>query len=196
MTVDALLDFIAKPESGNNPNIVYGAIKTKHRPKKPLTSLTIGEVLNWQDSIDKLYNSEAAGAWQIMEDTLRNLPAEAGLTYKDLFNEKNQRKLATVLLKRRGLDKYLAGKISAKQFAQQISMEWASMPCTINDKMGRAAKGQSYYAGDGLNKSHVSIDAFMEAVVNAKQIVPVTPVVKGNRFLEFLASIISKIFKK
>ena len=43
-------------------------------------------------------------------------------------------------------------------------MEWASLPCTISDKRGRAAAGQSYYAGDGLNKSHVTTAALMAAV--------------------------------
>ena len=164
MSINSLLDFIAKPESGNNFNIVYGGIKAQDRPKKPLTQMTIGEVLDWQDSIDARYPSEAAGAYQLMEDTLRPLPASAGLTTRDLFNEANQRKLATVLLKRRGLDKYLSGTISATQFAQNLSMEWASLPCTITDKRGRAATGQSYYAGDGLNKSHVTTAAFMAAV--------------------------------
>lgn len=64
----------------------------------------------------------------------------------------------------RGLGEYLAGTLSATQFAQRLSMEWASLPCTIVDKRGRPATGQSYYAGDGLNKSHVTIPALMAAV--------------------------------
>lgn len=164
MSINTLLDFIAKPESGGDFNIVYGGIKKADRPKKLLTAMTIGEVLDWQDSIDRFYPSEAAGAYQIMEDTLRPLPAAAGLTMRDLFNEANQRKLATVLLKRRGLDKFLGGTISATQFAQNLSQEWASLPCTISDKKGRPALGQSYYAGDGLNRSHVTIEALMAAV--------------------------------
>ena len=164
MSVNSLLDFIAKPESGGDFNVVYGGIKARHRPSKPITTMTIGAVLAWQESVDAFYQSEAAGAYQIMEDTLRPLPAAAGLTPRDLFNEANQRKLATVLLHRRGLGEYLAGTLSATQFAQRLSMEWASLPCTIVDKRGRSATGQSYYAGDGLNKSHVTIPALMAAV--------------------------------
>lgn len=195
MSVDTLLDFIAKPESGGDFNIVYGGIKKADRPKKLLTSMTIGEVLDWQDSIDRFYPSEAAGAYQIMEDTLRPLPAAAGMTTRDLFNEVNQRRLATVLLNRRGLDDYLSGKISATQFAQQLSMEWASMPCTIRDKRGRPATGQSYYAGDGLNKSHVTIEALMAAVRAVKSGAP--PVIShSSPQPSFIARIIARLFRR
>jgi hypothetical protein len=173
--VDSLLDFIAKPESGGDFNAVWGRIKAADRPKKPLTKMTIGEVLDWQDSIDPYYNSEASGAWQFMEDTLRGLYAEAGLSRSSMFDEKNQRILATQLLRRRGLDDYLSGELNAKKFAQSLSKEWASLPCTIKDRKGRAAQGQSYYAGDGLNRSHVTISALMKAVNDAKS-EPVAPI--------------------
>ena len=101
MNVKPLLDFIAKPESGGDYNIVYGGIHARHRPRKRLVTMTIGEVLDWQDSIDPIYMSEAAGRYQIMEDTLRGLYSSAGLTLRDLFNERNQDILATQLLKRR-----------------------------------------------------------------------------------------------
>lgn len=165
MSIDTLLDFIAKPESGNNFDIVWGGIKAKDRPKKPLTTMTIGEVLAWQDSIDSRYPSEAAGAFQIMEDTLRGLYLSAGLSSGDLFNEANQRRLAVELLNRRGLKKYLAGEIDAATFANALAREWASLPLVTGTK-----RGYSYYHGDGLNKSHVSPDAFLAAVIAAGKI--------------------------
>ncbi|MEM8773844.1 MAG: hypothetical protein AAGF53_02360 [Pseudomonadota bacterium] len=167
--VKPLLDFIAKPESGGDYNIVYGGIKNKHRPPKLLTKMTIGEVLDWQDSIDRLYPSEAAGRYQIMEDTLRGLYHDAGLTLMHRFSEKNQDLLALQLLKRRGLSHFLAGLTAPIKFAQSLSKEWASLPATIKDKRGRKAKGQSYYAGDGLNRSHVTIPEFMAAIDTVKQ---------------------------
>ena len=159
MSVKPLLDFIAKPESGGDYNIVWGGIKAQHRPKKPLVTMTIAQVLAWQDSIDALYPSEAAGRYQIMEDTLRGLWPEAGMTLLSLFNEPGQDKLATTLLRRRGLVAYMEGKISADDFANRLAMEWASLPVVTGPK-----KGRSYYAGDGLNKSHVSVEAFLAAV--------------------------------
>lgn len=165
MNVKPLLDFIAKPESGGDYNIVWGGIAKKDRPPKPLTTMTISEVLAWQDSIDARYQSEAAGRYQIMEDTLRGpdqrraLWNEAGLTLSTVFSEGTQDKLATQLLKRRGLMEYLDGKIDAVQFANNLAKEWASLPVVSGPK-----KGRSHYAGDGLNKAHVSVDAFLAAV--------------------------------
>jgi len=159
MNVKPLLNFIAKPESGGDYNIVYGGIKKQDRPKRPLTTMTVDEVLAWQDRIDRFYPSEAAGRYQIMEDTLRKLAPEAGIPGSALFNEETQDALAMQLLLRRGLEKYLAGKMSAEAFANELAKEWASLPVVTGEK-----KGRSYYAGDGLNKSHVSVDAFMAAV--------------------------------
>jgi muramidase (phage lysozyme) len=170
MNVKPLLDFIAKPESGGDYGVVWGRIKPADRPKRPLISMTIAEVLAWQESIDARYQSEAAGRYQIMEDTLRPLPAAAGLKMYDLFNEANQDALATVLLRRRGLDKFLAGQISAEEFANNLAREWASLPVVTGPKAGR-----SFYAGDGLNKSHVSVEEFLAAVRAVKDAPLPTP---------------------
>jgi muramidase (phage lysozyme) len=163
MNVKPLLDFIAQFESGGNYNVVWGRIKPADRPKRPLVTMTIAEVLAWQESIDARYQSEAAGRYQIMEDTLRPLPASAGLLAHDLFNEANQDALATVLLRRRGLDKFTSGQISVEEFANNLAREWASLPVVSGPKAGR-----SFYAGDGLNKSHVSVADFMAAVAAVK----------------------------
>lgn len=185
MTVHTLLDFIAQPESGGNYNIVWGGIKIKDQPKKPITKMTIQEVLDWQDSIDKFYNSEAAGRYQIMEDTLRTLPPAAGLLKSDLFDEAGQDALATVLLKRRGLDKYLSGEMTTEDFANNLAKEWASLTVVTGTK-----KGRSFYAGDGLNRSHVSVEAFLEAVRAVKASPP--PTTKAKGFWELLLSFLFK----
>lgn len=154
-----LLDFIAKHESRGDYNVVWGRIKKEDRPAKPLTEMTIGEVLAWQDRIDPYYPSEAAGRYQIMEDTLRGLYREAGLSQSDPFDETNQDRLAVQLLRRRGLDDYLAGRITAEKFANGLAKEWASLPCVSGPK-----KGRSYYGGDGLNRALVDIEPFLAAV--------------------------------
>lgn len=169
MSVADLLDFIAKPESGGDYNVVWGGIRKADRPARPLVRMTIGEVLAWQDSIDARYQSEAAGRYQIMEDTLRGLYAEAGLGLADLFDAGNQDRLAVALLKRRGLREYLTGQIGAEAFANNLAKEWASLPVVSGPK-----KGRSYYAGDGLNKSHVSVDAFLAAVRSARDVPTLT----------------------
>ena len=203
MSVEELQDFIAQPESRGDYNIVWGGIAAKDRPPKPLVKMTIGEVLDWQDRIDPFYMSEAAGKWQIMEDTLRGVYKSAGLTRADLYNEQNQRVLCTALMNRRGLQDYLSGEITGHKFGQSLSQEWASLPCIVKDREGRPATGQSYYAGDGLNKAHVTIDDFLAAVANARE--PFTaPITDGvnhpeaeakNGFLSLIMAFLAGLFR-
>ena len=165
--VKPLLDFIAAHESEGAArrlgisayDVVWGKIRASDRPRKPLTSMTIGEVLAWQDSIDKQYQSEAAGRYQIMEDTLRGLWAAAGMRLTDRFDAAGQDRLATELLNRRGLARYLAGALSTEDFANSLAKEWASLPVVSGPK-----KGSSYYAGDGLNRAGVDVEPFLAAV--------------------------------
>lgn len=169
--VRPLLDFIARYESRGNYGVVWGRIKAKDRPKD-ITRMTIGQVLAWQDSIDPFYMSEAAGRYQILEDTLRGLYRSAGLTLDHIFGEDTQDRLAYALLRRRGLDAYLAGEISAEKFANSLAREWASLPVVtpVRSPNGRVLQiGESFYAGDGLNKAHAPVDGFLSAVRAVKE---------------------------
>jgi muramidase (phage lysozyme) len=159
-----LLSIIRRHESQGNYDVVWSGIKANDQPPRPLTQMTIGQVLAWQDSIDQRYNSEAAGAYQILEDTLRGLYRSAGLSLFSRFNRDNQDRLAIALLERRGLSRYRAGTLTDVDFAQELSREWASFPAQTVDKRGRSATGQSYYAGDGLNRSFTSKSAVLAAV--------------------------------
>lgn len=146
-----ILDLIAKAESRGDYNAISGLVRRKDYPSKPLVKMTIGEVLEWQDRIDPHYLSEAAGRYQIMEDTLRGLYREAGLSSGELFNEANQDALCMALLRRRGLDDWRAMRISTVKFANNLAREWAGLPVVSGPKAGR-----SFYAGDGLNSATVS----------------------------------------
>ena len=163
MAVKDLLRFIGRIEAPKGYNQVWGGVRSADLPPKPLTTMTIREVLAWQDRIDPKYMSEAAGRYQILEDTLRGLYAEAGLTLDSLFDAAGQDALATQLLRRRGLKKYLAGTMTSEEFANSLAREWASLPLVSGPR-----KGRSVYAGDGLNKSLVDPDKFLVAVRAAK----------------------------
>lgn len=171
MTVKALLTFIGKVEGRNDYNVVWGRINKLDHPPKPLTTMTIREVLAWQDKIDARYQSEAAGTYQILEDTLRGLYAEAGLTLDDKFDINGQDALAVQLLKRRGLKQFLAGATTVEQFCNEIAKEWASMPVVSGPKAGK-----SYYGGDGLNKSLVPVDVFKGVVASVRDNQPLPPI--------------------
>jgi muramidase (phage lysozyme) len=149
--VSKLLDYIGKKESNGNYNILVGG---KSNPD--LTSMTVGEVLEFQKQmIANGHESTAVGKYQIINGTLRSLIKQGFADVTDTFDSSTQDKLAVGLLKRRGLDDYMSGKMDANAFADRLSMEWASLPYNT---------GQSYYAGVGSNKAGASRDQFMSSV--------------------------------
>lgn len=181
-----LLAFIRKPESRGNYNVVWGGIKPRHRPPKALTEMTIGEVLDWQDSIDHLYMSEAAGAYQMLEDTLRDIYAPAGLKLDDKFSIANQDRLAVHLLKQKGLTLFLRGGMDTKTFASRVARVWASLPSVTGPN-----PAASWYAGDGLNHALVKVPDYLKAVEAIKaepkdHVDPSSPSVVA-RFMRFLS---------
>ena len=184
-----LLDYIARYESRGDYNAVWGGISKKDRPPRPLTKMTVGEVLAWQDSIDPLYRSEAAGRYQILEDTLADIFDPAGFSLSDRFDENTQDALAVQLMRRRGFDKFRSGQISAEKFANNLAKEWASLPLVSGPKRGR-----SYYAGDGLNKAGADPDEFL-SVVEASRVVTIPQPQSPSGIGDLIARIIEAIMR-
>ena len=85
--------------------------------------------------------------------------AELNIDKNQIFNEKTQDKLAAKLLERRGVVAYVNKELPAKQFAANLAQEWASLPMTIGKDPSK-----SYYDGDGLNESRVSVNEILRAV--------------------------------
>ncbi|MCV2870621.1 hypothetical protein OEW28_18570 [Defluviimonas sp. WL0002] len=168
--------YIRRHEAPKGYNQVYGGIKAKDLPPRPLTQMKVREVLAWQDRIDARYPSEAAGAYQIMEDTLRAMVSHGKADPDALFDARTQDALADELMRGRGLDSYLSGKWSAERFCNALAMEWASLPVVTpvervkRNAAGKVVKkwtvpaGASYYSGDGLNKALTSTDEFLRVV--------------------------------
>lgn len=158
-----MLDLVGKNESEpavkaqgveSAYDVVWSGIRKEDRPKK-LSAMTIGRVLWWQDLIDSRYQSEAAGKYQIMEDTLRTLDIDETA----LFDAAMQDQLALQLLDRRGWSKVEAGLMTPEAFGNALAKEWASFPVITGPKRGR-----SYYDGDGLNSAHTTPEAVMAAI--------------------------------
>ncbi len=158
--IGPLLALIRHHESRGNYNAYYTGVSAP--PPRNLTTMDVGEVLAWQDRIDRTSPSEAAGAYQVLEDTLRGLVSKGKVFVSQTFNSATQDDIAEALLERRGLHEYRSGQISAEKFANNIAKEWASFPVVtaINGKR----PGQSYYAGDGLNKAGVTVAQSLSAV--------------------------------
>lgn len=161
--ISGLLSLIGGIEAPGGYDQVYGG--SRIATPKPLTRMTVREVLDWQDrSIAAGSASSAVGRYQIIRGTLRGLVTDGAVSMGELFSPSVQDRLATHLMERRGLSAYQSGQISAQTFAQRLSQEWASLPAATVDRSGRAAAGQSYYAGDGLNKALTDLDTVISAI--------------------------------
>lgn len=74
---------------------------------------------------------------------------------------------------RRGYEALMAGKISRTEFGKRLAQEWASLPGLAPTLGGsrKVSRGQSFYAGDGLNMSLVkpeAVEALLDRVKAAK----------------------------
>ena len=169
-----LLGFIYETETRKKPpeayDVIYGHKQGTLR--KPLTSMTLDEVLAAQRGWSKNHGSSAAGAPQLMRKTLLGLITELGLRGSQKLDGDLQDRLGYHLLKRRGYEAFMAGNISRTEFGRRLAQEWASFP-VLADTQGQGRKvvrGETYYAGDGLNKALVTpevVEAVLDRVLAA-----------------------------
>lgn len=150
-----LLNLIGSIEGQGNYNILVGG---KTLPE--LTSMTVKQVLDYQSQmVASGHESTAVGKYQVIRDTLGDMLKQGVVRSDDVFNAATQDRIATALMKRRGLEDYKSGYLSADQFADSLAKEWAALP---------TASGQSYYQGKGSNQALISRDKLMEAITSAR----------------------------
>lgn len=151
--VAGFLDFIAVHESRGNWNAYYGAVDNTDDP--PFTRMTVDEVLAWQEG----RRFSACGKYQVILKTMLSLKAELGLAGAERYDEAMQDRMATALLRRRGLDDFLAGRLGRKVFALSVAREWAALPGVLAPFFER-----SVYAGDGVNRALVGVEEYLAAI--------------------------------
>jgi len=153
-----LMDTIMRPESGGDFNRPSNF--TKIPPPRPLTQMTVQEVLDWQEANKRAgARSTAAGGFQIINPTLESLVSQGVLNPTERFDENAQMRAGVALADRRGLSAYQRGELTPEAFANNLAKEWAGLPVVSGSKAGR-----SYYAGDGLNAAGVSPEAILAAI--------------------------------
>ena len=153
-----LLDFIGSKEAPRGYDTVY-ANKMAQMPR-PITSMTVDAVIADGPRRTKAFGSSACGRYQFMTATLKSLRDETPPIRGERLGPALQDDLGLRLLRRRGLDGFLQGSMTVDQFGLRLAQEWASFP-VLRDTKGahrQVRRGQSYYAGDGLNKALVSAD--------------------------------------
>jgi len=108
-----------------------------------LTKMTMKQVDDLQTKMlrnpNNKLNSSAVGRYQATRTTLRAWRKEHNIPDDAVFDQAMQDRFAIDRLKFRGYDKWIAGEMSDKTFANNLAKEWASLP---TDRGTSAYKGQ------------------------------------------------------
>ena len=156
---EPVLDLIGKYESRGDYEIVWGGIQKSLRPVS-LTAMTIAQVMEWQNNVvARGAKSSAAGKYQIIRKTLQGIVSATGINVARKFDKAAQDEMGMHLLRQRGFQRFLDGQIDADDMMLALAKEWASfpVPSAMKGASRQILAGQSYYAGDGLNKAHATI---------------------------------------
>ena len=157
-----LTALLVKAEAGSY-DTVFGDQTGKTTPK-PLTQMTLKEVDEFQSR--KGLKSSAVGKYQIMRETLIEAKKKLKLKDSDVFDEKLQDRIFNEFListkaGREKLNAYLTGKTddsqkSIEEAQLQLAQEFAGVPVpfdVVNNKGKLVKAGESYYGGQGENRS-------------------------------------------
>lgn len=159
----------ARGESaGGDYNIVIGGSKAN------LTSMTIGEVLQFQEQMKKSgkYRSTAVGKYQVLQSTLQGAVKSMNLNLNDKFDENMQERIFKEYLigaKRKNVSDYLNAKVpdtpeNLEKAQMDLALEFASYGVPRDVRQGEFGKypttnirrGQSMYSGVAGNKASIS----------------------------------------
>lgn len=173
-----LLDFIGSKEAPRGYGTVYG--NKQSELATPLTSMTVGQIVNAKPSFTKRFKSSACGRYQFMNATLKSLVAEGACELGDVFTPNLQDRLGYHLLRRRGYAAFISGRIGRTEFGKRLAQEWASFPVLAAGQGAHrsVARGETYYAGDGINKVLIKpeqVEAVLDQVKSLGGAVPAAP---------------------
>ena len=145
----AILDFVARYEAPGGYGQVHAAVPES--PLRPLTALTIREVLAWQKRIRARAVSTAAGRYQIIHNTLTRLVETYGIDPEQRFDPATQDRLGRLLL-----DECGHGTRRKHAFANCLARTWAALPLVSGPSAGRSA-----WHGTAGNRALVSPANFL-----------------------------------
>lgn len=139
-----MLDLIGFTEGtdkgrGYNETLAYGAFTGGD---VNLVGMTLAEVDALQTRMlrhkKNKWKSSAAGRYQSVRTTLRQIKTVLAILDSAKFDRDLQDRMAYYLLGVRGIDKYLAGRLSEDTLIDNLAKEWASLP---------TVKGKGAYGG-------------------------------------------------
>ena len=158
-----MLDLIGFTEGtdrkrGYNETLAYGAFTDGD---VDLVAMKLQEIDALQTRMlkrpENSFNSSALGRYQIVRTTLRTIRKTLKLPATTLFDADMQDRCACYLLGLRGVDKYLAGRLSEDTLINNLAHEWASLP---------TVSGKGVYAGQS---AAVKPDRVRQALADVKR---------------------------
>lgn len=147
---------------------LVGAIEAPHgydavtgfapfRPEKPVTEMTIAEVMAWQERVKAAgAESTAVGRFQFVLDTLEFLTRAYEVPHDTVMNRRTQDYLARILLYRCG---FYDPDHPIPELGDCLAGTWAALPILSGEKRGR-----SRYKGKANNHARTTPE-IVEAVL-------------------------------
>lgn len=150
-----LLTFIRVLEAGGQYDRYHADIPVS--PPRPLTSMTVGEVIAWQRSLSRV-KSTAAGGYQIIRKTLEDIVARHGIDLSAQYDRAMQDRMARLLISQCAEEKR-RGQLA---FANCLAGIWAALPLVSGPKRGKSA-----YQGIAGNKARTTPEKFLAVLAGA-----------------------------
>lgn len=145
-----MLDLIGSLEAPEGYDQVYYGVKLA--PPRPITSMTIEEVLAWQRIASRTAVSSAAGRYQVIRATLKGVVKSGTVRLSDPFDPATQDRIGRYLLRQTG---YRDG-LATEAIANRIAGVWAALP-----KVSGPGAGDSVYEGVADNHALIDVDTYM-----------------------------------
>ena len=161
-----ILDAVYEAES--NSNYDQWHLNAKNIPEKPLTEMTVEEIMRYQGD----NKGPAAGAGQIKFDTLQYLIDYGTIQPTDVFTVETQDKAHSRLLDRRGFQAWVSGEMSNTDFGQNVAKEYAGIPLLADEEVNGVLRprGSSRYGGS--NVARIGLDDWEGLLATAKTATP------------------------
>lgn len=166
---------IALKESQDNYNLCNRRRSRNDYPmvrQYIITDMTIAQVMALQSDTSVLF---ATGRYQIVPETLIEGVRMLGLDVNQKYDEAMQDRLFNeylIDLKRKPIINFLEGSGSVEDAMYASAKEWASIGVEIGRRLSdgsTSTNGQSYYAGIGGNRAHISPDEIKSLLIASKE---------------------------
>lgn len=177
------------PEANDNPTLqLIGRVEAPDgydtvskssslRPSKPLTQMTLQEILDFQrQMLRKGAASSAIGRYQFVRDTLEAMIDLHHLPRTALFDRNMQDNLARLKMEDCGF--YDEG-VSDTKVGNCLARTWAALPVLSGKK-----RGKSFYHGQGGNKARVSAVTVLAALDDRFLLPDPKPAIQNGRIQE------------